>query len=197
MTVGGGRNTMPTVIDLDQCGTFQLGPPSKRRKSFIQRQVGAYERRHPAHPTLGVLGILASVWLLVEAMNASEANQGRIRLAACSVTACMIAAGVLGGYWYVNYYYAEKAIILKGPWPFAHNLFMETKEHLFFIPLILALYVPIVAARKLAINAGSRIMVIVVATFIILNGLAIEGAGALINYGAKVAFVHTGVKGVE
>ena len=28
-----------------------------------------------AHPTFGVLGILASVWILVEHLNASEANQ--------------------------------------------------------------------------------------------------------------------------
>ena len=150
-----------------------------------------------AHPTFGVLGILASGWILVEALNASETNQGRIRFAAYTVTACIIAAWVLGGFWYVNYYYAEKAIILKGPWPFAHTLFMETKEHLFFIPLILALYLPIVAARKLASNAAARVMVMVVATFIIVNGLAIEGAGAIVNYGAKVAFIHTGEKGAE
>jgi hypothetical protein len=150
-----------------------------------------------AHPTFGVLGIMASVWILVEALNASEANQGRIRLAACTVTACIACAWVLGGYWYVNYYYAEKAIILKGPWPFAHNLFMETKEHLFFIPLILALYLPIVAARKLASDAAARAVVMVVAGFIILNALAIEGAGAIINHGAKIAFVHSGVKGSE
>ena len=34
-----------------------------------------------AHPTFGVLGIMAAVWILVEALNASEANQGRIRVA--------------------------------------------------------------------------------------------------------------------
>jgi hypothetical protein len=150
-----------------------------------------------AHPTFGVLGILAAVWVLVEALNASEANQHRIRLAAAVVTVCIVGAWILGGFWYVNYYYAEKAVILKGPWPWAHSLFMETKEHLFFIPLILALYLPIVAARKLAANAAARAMVMVVATFIILNGLAIEGAGAIINYGAKVAFIHSGTKGAE
>jgi hypothetical protein len=150
-----------------------------------------------AHPTFGVLGIMAAVWILVEALNASEANQGRIRVASYAVTICFIAAWILGGFWYVNYYYAEKAVILKGPWPFAHTLFMETKEHLFFIPLILALYLPIVAARRLASNAAARAMVMVVSAFIILNGLAIEGAGAIINYGAKVAFIHTGQKGAE
>lgn len=150
-----------------------------------------------AHPTFGVLGIMAAVWTLVEALNASESNQYRIRMAAGAVAICIVFTWLLGGFWYVNYYYADKAVILKGPWPWAHDLFMETKEHLFFIPLILALYLPIVAARKLAANAAARAMVMVVATFIILNGLAIEGAGAIINHGAKIAFIHTGVKGTE
>src|SRR5580704_3660485 len=39
-------------------------------------------------------------------------------------------AWVLGGHWYIRFYPAEKAVILKGPRPFAHNIFMETKEHL-------------------------------------------------------------------
>ncbi len=150
-----------------------------------------------AHPTFGVLGIMAAVWTLVEALNASESNQYRIRMAAGAVAICIVFTWLLGGFWYVNYYYADKAVILKGPWPWAHGLFMETKEHLFFIPLILALYLPIVAARKLAANTAARAMVMVVATFIILNGLAIEGAGAIINHGAKIAFIHAGVKGTE
>ena len=150
-----------------------------------------------AHPTFGVLGILASVWVFVEALNASDANQQRIRFAAAAVTVCIVLAWMLGGFWYVNYYYAEKAAILKGPWPWAHNFFMETKEHLFFIPLILALFLPIVAAKKLASNAAARMVVMVAAGFIVLNGLAIEGAGAIINYGAKIVFIHSGQKGSE
>lgn len=150
-----------------------------------------------AHPTFGVLALLSSVWVFVETLNASPANQRRIFVASLAVAAFIVLAWLFGGYWYVTYYAPEKAIILKGPWPFAHDLFMETKEHLFFIPLILALYLPIVAARKLAANRAARAMVLAVAGLIVLNGLAIEGAGAVINYGVKVAFVHTGVKGAE
>lgn len=150
-----------------------------------------------AHPTFGVLGIIAAVWVFVEALNASEANRRRTWLASLAVTTFIGAAWVLGGYWYVTYYTAEKAIILKGPWPFAHSLFMETKEHLFFIPLLLALYLPFAARLRLAASRPARAMVMAVAALIVLNGLAIEGAGAVINYGVKVAFVHTGVKGAE
>ena len=150
-----------------------------------------------AHPTFGVFGILAAVWVFVEALNASEANQQRIRFAAAAVTVCIVLAWMLGGYWYVHYYYAEKAVILKGPWPWAHDFVMETKEHLFFIPLILALFLPIVAAKKLATDNAARMVVLVAAGFIVLNGLAIEGAGAIINYGAKIVFIHSGQKGSE
>jgi hypothetical protein len=140
---------------------------------------------------------LAAVWVFVEALNASEANRRRTLVAAGAVIVCLVLAGILGGYWYVSYYYAEKALILKGPWPLAHTLFMETKEHLFFIPLILALYLPIVARLNLAFNRRARAMVMMVSAFIVLNGLAIEGAGAIVHYGAKVAFTHSGVKGSE
>lgn len=143
-----------------------------------------------AHPTFGMLGILASVWLLVEALNASEANQRRIWLASWVVTLGIVLAGLLGGYWYVAFYAAEKAIILKGPWPFAHSLVMEVKEHLFFVTLLLALYLPLLTRIKLAGHAGARLAVMTVAVLIILTGLAIEGAGAVVNYGAKVALIH-------
>jgi len=150
-----------------------------------------------AHPTFGVLGMIAAVWVFVEALNASEGNVRRVRWAALTVTGCIVLAWILGGYWYVHFYGPEKAIILKGPWPFAHNLFMETKEHLFFIPLILALYLPIAAWDKLFSSKAARSMVLAVSALIVLNALAIEGAGAVINYGVKVAFLHTGVKGAE
>ena len=150
-----------------------------------------------AHPTFGVLGMLAAVWVFVETLNASASNVARIRWAAIFVAVCVILAWILGGYWYVHFYAPEKAIILKGPWPFAHNLFMETKEHLFFIPLILALYLPIAARDNLFMNKAARNMVLVVSALIALNSIAIEGAGAVISHGVKVALMHTGEKGAE
>jgi hypothetical protein len=92
-----------------------------------------------AHPTLGVFAILAALWVFVEALNADVSNLTRLRRASLACAVCMVGAWLLGGYWYVTFYTPEKAIILRGPWPFAHNLFMETKEHLFFIPLILGI----------------------------------------------------------
>jgi hypothetical protein len=143
-----------------------------------------------AHPTFGVLGILSALWVFVEALNASDSNRTRIRRTALLVPLFLVLAWLLGGYWYVTYYAVDKAVILNGPWPFAHDVFMETKEHLFFVPAILALYLPIVAAANLAVNRGARTMVLVVTALIVLNGLVIEGAGAVINHGAKLALMQ-------
>jgi hypothetical protein len=153
-----------------------------------------------AHSTFGVFGTLAAVWVFVETLNAREQNAERIRKAARVAAACMIAAWLLGGYWYLHSYPADKALILKGPWPLAHTLFMETKEHLFFITLILSFYLPIAAREKLYANAMARKMVLCVAMLIALSGLAIEGSGAIINHGAKVALLSAaseGRKGTE
>jgi hypothetical protein len=150
-----------------------------------------------AHPTFGVLGILASVWVFVEALNASEANRLRVRIAAFVVTACMLTAWALGGYGYTVLYAPEKAIILKGPWPWAHNFVMETKARLFFIPLILALYLPLAATANIARSCGARAVVMATAAFIVLNGLAIEGAGAVVDYAVKAGFVHAGITGAQ
>ena len=149
------------------------------------------------HPTFGVLGTMAALWVLVEALNPNAASQRRMRLAAAAVAVCFVLAWVFGGYWYVNYYYADKALILHGPWPFAHDLFMETKEHLFFIPAMLALYLPVICARPMLTDRAARRMVVAVAGLIILNSLASEGAGAVVNHGAKIAMSHVAQQGQE
>jgi hypothetical protein len=143
-----------------------------------------------AHATFGVLGTLAALWVFVEALNASEANAARTRMTAAFVAIFMAVTCFVGGYWYVRFYPSDRAMILKGPWPSAHNIFMETKEHLFFATLILALYLPFAAGDHVSSNRSARKMVLCVAALIVLTGLAMEGSGAIINHGAKLAFLQ-------
>jgi len=143
-----------------------------------------------AHATLGVLGTLSAVWVFVETLNAQEQNAQRIQTAALAVAVFMVLAWIVGGYWYLHYYPVEKALILKRPWPFAHNLFMETKEHLFLMTLILSLYLPIAARDRPHANATTRRMVLSVAFLIVLTGLTIEGSGAVIDHGVKIALLR-------
>jgi len=148
-----------------------------------------------AHATLGVLGTLSALWVFVETLNAQEQNAQRIRRLAVVVAILMGAEGTLGGYWYLHFYPIERALILKGPWPFAHSLFMETKEHLFLMTLILAFYLPIAARDRLYSNAIARKMVLCVSMLIVLTGLSIEGAGAVIDHGVKVALLRPMAEG--
>ena len=57
-----------------------------------------------AHATFGVLGTVSALWVFVETLNAREQNAQRIRRAALGVALFMIAAWILGGYWYLHFY---------------------------------------------------------------------------------------------
>lgn len=142
-----------------------------------------------AHVFFGVVCILASVWVFVDVLNAGPANLPRIRKMSLAAAVFMWLAFVIGGYWYVVLYPADKAVILKGPWPFAHAYFMETKEHLVIMLLLLVTYLPIAAANDLAANPAARRLVLWVAALIPLLGLMIEGHGAVIAMGVKAGLL--------
>ena len=148
-----------------------------------------------AHAGFGVAGCLAALWVLVETLNAQKSNASRIRKASLLTASCIAAAWICGGYFYVHFYPAEKAMILKGPWPFAHDVFMETKEHLFFVTAILALLLPVVTREDLHVNLVARKLAFVVASLVLITGLAVEGAGAVIAHGVKVALLRDQSKG--
>ncbi len=143
-----------------------------------------------AHAAFGVTGCMAAIWVFVETLSAKPESAHRIQVAALVAALCMAVAWLCGGYWYVQFYPADKALILKGPWPFAHNVFMETKEHLFFITGILAFLLPITTREKLYSNPAARRLVLSVAGLIVITGFAVEGAGAVISYGVKTALLN-------
>jgi len=141
------------------------------------------------HVLFGVGCIVTAVWLFVDILHASEANLNRIRNLSRAAAVFMWLAFLIGGYWYVIFYAADKAIILKGPWPFAHRFFMETKEHLVIMLLLLVTYLPIAASNNLAVNKEARRLVLWLTAVIALLGLMIEGHGAIIAVGVKVALL--------
>jgi hypothetical protein len=142
-----------------------------------------------AHVIFGVGCILASLWVFVDVLNAGPTNAPRIRRMSTVAAISMWLAFLIGGYWYVVLYAADKAVILKGPWPFAHSYFMETKEHLVIMLLLLATYLPIATANDLTANPAARRLVLWVAALIPLLGLMIEGHGAVIAMGVKTGLL--------
>ncbi|MGA2243847.1 MAG: hypothetical protein ABSH48_02515 [Verrucomicrobiota bacterium] len=144
-----------------------------------------------SHVVFGVACLLAAVWLFVDVLNAREANLARIRRVSWAAAIFMWAAFVVAGYWYVVSYPADKAVILKGPWPFAHRFFMETKEHLVILLLLLASYLPIAAGNNLAANPGARRLMLWLTGGVALLAVMLEGHGAIIATGVKLGLLAT------
>lgn len=141
------------------------------------------------HVLFGIACMLAAAWVFVDVLNVSEANVARVRKASWASAAFMWIAFVVGGYWYVNLYKVDKAIILKGPWPFAHNMVMETKEHLVIMLLLLATYLPIAAADNLVGSKDVRKVVLWASAIVVLLALGMDGEGGIIAMGVKVGLL--------
>jgi len=143
------------------------------------------------HVVFGMFGMLAALWMFVETLNSTETNQKRIEIASVVLVICMWLSYVLGGYYYVNYYAASKAVILAGPFPSAHKFFMEVKEHLFFMVLLLATYAPFaVYGERLYGNKGARHLVLAVSALVVILGLVMDGSGAMIIMGEKLGLLR-------
>jgi hypothetical protein len=139
-----------------------------------------------SHVLFGVACLVGSVWLFVDVLHVTPSNQPRIRKLSLAIGAGMWLGYLVAGYWYVTFYGADKSVILKGSWPFAHNFFMETKEHVVIVLLLLATYLPIAAANDLVANREARKLVLWVAGLIALTALLAEGMGGIIAMGVKV-----------
>jgi len=141
------------------------------------------------HAMTGMLFILACVWVYVETLNCTEKNLPRIRTMCTVAAVLMWTTFIVGGYWYVFFYAPDKAVILKGPWPIAHNFFMEAKEHIVLMLLPLSVFLPIVASNNLPSVPSARKLLLWAAGTAIVIGVAMEGAGAIISMGAKLALL--------
>ena len=147
------------------------------------------------HVVFGVFGILFAVWVAVEAANSSEANQYRLKLASIGTTLFLWLSYLIGGWWYVVYYGAavsnsDRSIILAGPWKWSHSFFMEAKEHIFFMLILLSILLPIVTFRNQVFKDKKiRNLTIVIALTIVVLGLGMEGFGAMISKGVKMSLM--------
>jgi hypothetical protein len=144
------------------------------------------------HVVFGTGCILAALWVFVDVLHASEANAARVRGVSRAAAISMWLSFIVGGWWYVVSYPADKAIILGGPWRFAHSYFMETKEHLVILLLLMATWLPIAASNNLAANKAARRLVLWSCAGIVLLALLAEGHGAMIAAGVKMGLIARG-----
>jgi len=142
-----------------------------------------------AHVLLGVLCLLGAVWLFVETFHISATNINRVRLLSKIVAVTMWIGYAVAGYFYILHYAPDKAVILKGPWPFAHSVFMEVKEHVVIMLLLLVTYLPIAAQSNLAQNAGARRLFLTVLALIAVIAFFADGFGGVIGMGVKLGLL--------
>ncbi len=142
-----------------------------------------------AHEIVGVLGMLAATWVVAE-LRAPRIDQQTVRRVSMLVAHLIGGVCLLGGIWYVAYYAADRGIILHGPWPVAHRLFMESKEHLFFVPLVLAFFLPIASRENLLASAAARKLTAITAALIVITSLAVEGGGIAVGLGTKAGLTQ-------
>jgi len=136
------------------------------------------------HVAFGILGILFAAALFMDVLNVKEGHSERTNKISLAIAVCMVLSFLIGGYWYVVYYGHDRDIIKAGQWPWAHNFFMEVKEHLFFLLLILSIYLPIAVYRNVPLtDRKKRNLVLGISVLIILLGLFTEGAGGIISRG--------------
>jgi hypothetical protein len=142
------------------------------------------------HVALGVICIMFAVALFVDVLNVNEGNIERIKKLSLAVAVLIVLAYIIGGYWYVVYYGHDRDIIKAGQWPWAHNYFMEVKEHLFFVMLLLGIYLPIAVYRNAPLmEREKRCLVLGICALIVVLGFFMEGAGGIIGKGVTMGLM--------
>lgn len=142
------------------------------------------------HAFFGVLGVLLAVAVFMNVLNANEGNEQRTKQLSLGTAAGIVLSYIIGGYWYVVYYGHDRDIIKAGPWPWAHNFFMEVKEHLFFVILLLAVFLPIAVYGSTPLtDRQKRNLILGIAACIVLLGLFTEGAGGIISKGVTIGLM--------
>jgi hypothetical protein len=143
-----------------------------------------------SHVAFGVLGILLAVAVFMDVLNVNEGNAERIKKLSLAVAVFIVLSYLIGGYWYVVFYGHDRDIIKAGQWPWAHNYFMEVKEHIFFLILMLSIYLPIAVHGKTPLtNRNKRSLILGISLLIILIGMFAEGAGGIIGKGVTMGLM--------
>lgn len=100
------------------------------------------------HLGFAVIGIDAFFWLLGK-LKGSESSQKSVIITAAIGVGAYIASWLAGGYYYVVYYGTlVKPVIKGGAAPWAHNIIMEAKEHIFLFVVPLAMTVLFITFLK-------------------------------------------------
>ena len=143
------------------------------------------------HLGFGIIGIDAFLWLLGELKY--KGRKKRLLITAVVGVLSFIGSWLAGGYFYVNFYGSLVRPVIKGglaPW--AHNIMMETKEHifLFIIPLAITALFAVLLKEEEFESLNIRKVVMLLAAFIAALGLVIGAMGFMISAAARWGVIN-------
>ena len=88
-----------------------------------------------AHIILGAALAVLSIIILLEMKKRKSSILRPLSVLTAGLSwSVLVPAGIL----YINFYPATKTLIKAGAWPWAHSIFMETKEHWGLLLLVIA-----------------------------------------------------------
>ncbi len=138
-----------------------------------------------SHVVAGILGIAAFyvVWLH---LFREKRSMGFLKFTSISGVIFLVLSWLTGGYYYAMYYgKAVRNIVKDGKYPWAHTVFMESKEHLFLFLPFLALAVAIIllttSQDKLDAEPVLKRRLSWVAGLIVILGIIVTLSGAIVS----------------
>lgn len=139
------------------------------------------------HLGFAIIGIDAFLWLFGKLRGDGGPRKGMIITAAVGVVA-FIASWIAGGYYYVVYYGTlVRPVIKSGLAPWAHNIIMETKEHifLFIIPVAITVLLLTLLTKKDMERLGLKRLTGRLSLTVVILGLLIGAMGFAISAAAR------------
>ena len=138
------------------------------------------------HLGFGIIGIDAFLWLLGELKY--KGRKKPLLITAVVGTLSFIGSWLVGGFYYVKFYGTlVKPVIKGGLAPWAHNIMMETKEHifLFIIPLALTALFAVLLKEDEFESLNIRKVVMLLAATVAAIGLVIGAIGFMVSAAAR------------
>lgn len=138
------------------------------------------------HVIAGLAGVIAAYAILIEILR-REPQIKKLAINSIVSAVSYTLSWVAGGYYYLTYYGSKvKPLILKGPYPFAHSIFTEAKEHIFLLlPLIAVITCILVCANKAKLTGPGAlkksfiwltVVQVILGVFVTLAGFIMSGS---------------------
>lgn len=139
------------------------------------------------HLGFAIVGIDLFFWLLGKFNDRKGSVKNRVAVAGIG-TLSFILSWLAGGYYYVVYYGSlVKPVIKKGVAPWAHNIVMEAKEHifLFIVPMAVVVFFIAFMNDKEIDRSGIRKLAVCLSCMVAALGLLIGSMGFIISAAAR------------